>query len=128
MIWAVHGIGIAALTGCSALTSTTNTAADGLHTIGHGVSVSSRSSTNASAGKPDAARRAETRAYIRDQHDALRREAAFGGGEHIDALATLIEDTHPDSLGPWMQAHYAQLFSAETDTKEVAAAVSRRAG
>ncbi|MDA3922458.1 MAG: DUF3015 family protein [Salinisphaera sp.] len=104
-----------ALSGCAAFTSTTNTAADAAHTITHGVSVSSRSSTNASAGDSSRSASAETRAYMRSQMPEIRREAAAGGGEHIDALARLMNDGTPaassSDLGRWMQAHYDPLFT-----------------
>lgn len=100
-----------AMTGCAAVTSTTNTAADALRTAGHGISVSSRSSTNASRGQPQSARAARTRAYVSAEMSQLRREAARGGGEHIDALAELMGGSDRRPLGAWMQQHYTSLFA-----------------
>ncbi|MGB7755597.1 MAG: DUF3015 family protein [Salinisphaera sp.] len=100
------------LAGCAAVTSTTNTTADALHTVSHGVSVSSRSSTNASRGNPQSARAARTRAYVSIEMSQLRREAAVGGGEHIQALAELMGRNQGNrTLGPWMQQHYDTLFA-----------------
>lgn len=99
------------MTGCAAVTSTTNTTADALQTAGHGISVSSRSSTNASRGQPQSARAAQTRAYVRSEMAELKREAARGGGEHIDALAELLGRNDHPALGSWMQKHYDTLFS-----------------
>jgi len=41
---------------------------------------------------------------------ALRREAATGGGENLDAFATLLGEDDTKAFGQWMQAHYAQLY------------------
>ncbi|WP_353223588.1 DUF3015 family protein [Salinisphaera hydrothermalis] len=118
----VKPLGLAALvavfgiTGCAAVTSTTNTTADALQTAGHGISVSSRSSTNASRGQPQSARAAQTRAYVRSEMAQLRREAARGGGEHIDALAELMGRDNAPALGPWMQKHYNRLFAPQQST------------
>lgn len=100
------------LAGCAAVTSTTNTTADAMHTVSHGLSVSSRSSTNVSRGNPQSARAARTRAYVSAEMSQLRREAAAGGGEHIQALAELMGRNQGDRmLGPWMQQHYDTLFA-----------------
>ena len=115
---------VVALSGCAAAISTTNTAADAAHTVTHGVSVSSRGTTNISSGEAAETPDAQTRAYMQSQMPQIRREAAAGGGEHIDALARLIShDTQADSaatLGPWMQSHYSQLF---TDNSSVDAMI-----
>ena len=127
------GLFALAVTGCSAVVSTTNTTADAVHTVSHGVSVSSLSSTNVSSGKPEEATSARTRAFVENQHLALQREAAAGGGEHIDALARLMADAGPQNtqsaeLGAWMQANYAELFSAGTSADQLVSRIERHAG
>lgn len=117
------GLALLGLTGCSALVSTTNTTADAVHTVTHGLSVSSRSSTNLSKSDAEGAKSARTRAFVESQHLALQREAAAGGGEHIDTLARLIETNDAvaasdgQALGQWMQANYRRLFAA-TNTQD----------
>lgn len=118
---------VTALAGCSAAISTTDTAADALHTVAHGVSVSSRATTNLS-DNPDASREAEARAFVTSQRVALRREAAAGGGEHIQTLARLIGADKPVAVGPWMQAHYAELFAPDMTAARFVDAVQARVG
>ena len=78
------------LGGCSAFTSTTDTTADIAHTVTHGLSVSSRSTTDSSNSDPDSARNARARVFVNSQMNQLKREAAAGGGENINALADLL--------------------------------------
>lgn len=123
------GLALVTLSGCSALVSTTNTTADALHTVSHGVSVSSRSTTNVtSGGDADQANAARTREFVASEHAALRREAAFGGGEHIRTLAELVGDDQPTDLGAWMQSHYGQLFGPGMNDNRFIAAVEGRTG
>ncbi|WP_423824080.1 DUF3015 family protein [Salinisphaera sp. SPP-AMP-43] len=121
------GAGLALFAGCSAVTSTTNTTADALHSISHGVSVSSRSSSDSTRSDPQSARAAQTRAYVDSQMGQIRREAAAGGGEHIDALAELMDNSNSDQLGVWMQTHYQSLFTqSRTPSQFIQAIRSRR--
>ncbi|WP_353178721.1 DUF3015 family protein [Salinisphaera sp. T5B8] len=47
------------------------------------------------------------------QSVALRREAAMGDGENLDALAALLHEDDPDAFGRWMQDNYAQLYGSQ---------------
>lgn len=116
-------LGLIALAGCSAITSTTNTTADAAHTVAHGVSVSSRGTTNSAADEPADTPGAQARAYLQSQMPQIRREAARGRGEHIDALARLMSDdaapVDSANLGAWMQAHYDTLFAGHTSAQRL---------
>lgn len=116
------------LGGCSAVTSTVDTAADAAHTAAKGMSASSRASTDASVTEPNTPRHRQAVAFVESQRDPLRREAATGGGEHIDALADLIDPTDTARLGPWMQTHYAELFTRNADAAAVVRRIAARQG
>lgn len=49
--------------------------------------------------------------FIDKRYDAIRRDAAAGGGENIDALASIMGQIDSQALGLWMQANYGKLFS-----------------
>ena len=48
--------------------------------------------------------------FARSQSVVLRREAAVGSGENLDALADLLGAGSPRAFGHWMQNHYAALY------------------
>lgn len=123
---AATAIAAVLLGGCSAVTSTTNTAADVARTATKGLSASSRASTDASVTEPDTPRHQQAVAFVQSQRDPLRREAATGGGEHIDALAEMLDDSQPNDLGPWMQAHYDQLFTPRLAAAALVARIAAR--
>ncbi|MES1929312.1 hypothetical protein SADO_08647 [Salinisphaera dokdonensis CL-ES53] len=116
------------LGGCSAVTSTTNTAADVARTATKGMLASSRASTDASVTEPNTPRHRQAVAFVDSQRDPLSREAATGGGEHIDALASLLGDGEDNDLGPWMQAHYGELFADDTDAAAMVDRIAARRG
>jgi len=118
--------GIVFLGGCSAVTSTVDTAADAAHTAAKGLSASSRASTDASLTEPDTPRHRQAVAFVKSQRDLLRHEAAKGGGEHIAALAKLIDRPDGARLGPWMQAHYGDLFTPDTDAEALVERIASR--
>lgn len=119
-------ISVFVLGGCSAVTSTVDTAADAAHTVTKGVSASSRASTDASVTEPDTPRHRQAVAFVESQRDPLRREAATGGGEHITALAGLIDSPRSADLGPWMQTHYRELFAPDTDAAALVNRIATR--
>lgn len=49
--------------------------------------------------------------FIDKRFDAIRKDAATGGGENIEALAQLMGKTDPQALANFMQSNYEQLFS-----------------
>ncbi|MGB7757199.1 MAG: DUF3015 family protein [Salinisphaera sp.] len=48
--------------------------------------------------------------FAHSQRVALRREAASGGGENVNALADLLGAADGQTFGEWMQRHYAALY------------------
>ena len=120
--------GALALSGCSAVTSTTNTAADVAESAVHGLSASSRQSTDASVTEPDTPRHRQTVAFVDTQRPQLAREAARGGGEHVDALAGLLGESDHAAFGRWLQAHYDHIFTGSGDAEAVVARLAARRG
>lgn len=116
----------ALLGGCAAFTSTTNTAAEAAETIAHGVSKASQSTSDASVTEPDTPRYAQAVAFVDSQRDPLEREAAVGGGEHIDTLAQLLNAPGQAPLGPWLQTHYESIFAGGRDAAGVVDAIRAR--
>jgi len=101
--------------GCSAVTSTTNTVADGVEAAAGASTDSSESTTEASVTEPGSSEYARAEAFVASQLPYLRREAAAGEGENLRALAELIGAQDPEAFGQWIQAHYEPLF---TDLRE----------
>ncbi len=48
--------------------------------------------------------------FVESSYVAIRRDAATGSGQHVQALAVLLNQSEPDSFGRWMQSHYATIF------------------
>ncbi|MDT0633688.1 DUF3015 family protein [Spectribacter hydrogenooxidans] len=92
--------------GCSAVTSTTNTAAKALEQVSDTTSQSSDATTEG----PNTSY-AEAREFVDSQFHIVRREAATGGGEHTAALARLMGENDPQAFGSWLQDNYGVLFS-----------------
>ena len=76
---------------------------------GLGDFVSSTSSVS-DAVQPDIA----STDFVNERYDAIRQDAAAGGGENIDALASLMGMHNSHALALWMQAHYSKLFSKQS--------------
>lgn len=57
---------------------------------------------------------AATLAYLNSDLDWVKRDAAQGQGEHIDALASLLGETDKAAFANWAQANYAQIFSTDS--------------
>ncbi len=93
---------LVALGGCSLFTSTTD-----------GIAAGFGSTTDASGSTtPDSksARGVQAEAFVRERFEAIRFEAARGGGENIDALAMLLGESDRAQFGRWMKQNYAGLF------------------
>ena len=56
---------------------------------------------------------AQAQDFADTQSVALRREAATGEGENLDALAALLHEDNPDAFGQWMQSNYSTLYGPE---------------
>lgn len=97
--------------GCTSLMTSTNRAVDVTKATAKGTTHASKATTDALITEPDTPRYAEAEEFVRSQRAQLARQAATGGGEDIDALASLLgrQDSRP--MGRWMQRHYRSLFS-----------------
>ena len=115
------------LAGCSALTSTTHRTGDGITAVGRGTAHVTRATSNASITEPDVPRYAAAEAFARSQMPILKREAAEGGGEHVQTLALLLGERR-DRLGAWLQQHYSRLFAAgrPTDARALVTRIAAR--
>lgn len=100
------------LAGCTALTTTTDHGIAATKTLGRGLASSTRASYDKLVTEPDTPRYASARVFVASTLPMLRREAAAGSGENIATLAQIL-DIDSDTLGYWMQAHYATLFETE---------------
>lgn len=49
--------------------------------------------------------------FAESQFALIRREAAAGGGEHLRALAALLDEPDAEAFEAWMQTRYARLFA-----------------
>ena len=92
------------LTGCSAVVSTTNAVADAAHQT-------TRMTSSTSDSFEDAGYQHRAKRFVNTDIDAIRRQAARGYGDELDALAVLLHEPHRAAFPRWMQAHYAALFS-----------------
>lgn len=112
------GLGIAAVlafSGCAQVTVTANTLVDGTARIAD-------ATTNAVAGTSDfttdTTRSADARthqarlAFVNSEMEMLRRETAAGSGEHLQALAYMMQAEDAQAFARLMQSHYSQVFAA----------------
>lgn len=100
-------LAVPALAACSAVTSTTNTAA---RTLESGLNATTNG-TEATSQTGESDTYADARRFVDSQFAMLQREAAAGGGEHTAALARLMGEQDTEAFGNWMQSHYAVLFA-----------------
>ncbi|MAA74205.1 MAG: hypothetical protein CMN28_05815 [Salinisphaeraceae bacterium] len=111
------------LSGCSLFTTT----ADGIAAVGEGITQGTASTSDAISTEADeTAALAEARRFGASQYPLLRRDAASGGGEYIKSLARLMNEPDPTTLGPWMQAHYHELFAPDAPATLVDRILARR--
>jgi Protein of unknown function (DUF3015) len=53
--------------------------------------------------------------FIDKRYNAIRKDAATGGGENIEALAQIMGERDSKAFASWMQANYDQLFTEAKD-------------
>ncbi|TNF34508.1 MAG: DUF3015 domain-containing protein [Gammaproteobacteria bacterium] len=58
--------------------------------------------------------------FIDKRYDAIRKDAARGQGENIEALSQLMGTHDADSLASWMKQNYEQLFGQNTGPEDLA--------
>ena len=51
--------------------------------------------------------------FIEKRYNAIRKDAATGGGENIEALAQIMGERDSKAFASWMQANYEQLFAED---------------
>ena len=53
--------------------------------------------------------------FIEKRYHAIRKDAATGGGENIEALAQIMGERDRKAFASWMQVNYDQLFTESKD-------------
>jgi len=59
--------------------------------------------------------------FIEKRYNAIRKDAATGGGENIEALAQIMGEKDSKAFAAWMQVNYSQLFSEAKDKSALVA-------
>lgn len=59
--------------------------------------------------------------FIEKRYVAVRKDAATGGGENIQALAQIMGEKDSKAFASWMQVNYDQLFTQAKDKKALIA-------
>ena len=83
--------------------------------------ISSSTSSTTDAVTPDVT----LNNFIDKRYDAIRKDAAKGGGENIDALAQLMGKQDSQDFALWMQDHYAELFTSNTKPVDLVARIEQ---
>ena len=73
--------------------------------------ITSSTSSTLDAATPDIS----MNQFIEKRYHAIRKDAAAGNGENIEALAQIIGEKDSKALASWMQLNYDQLFTGVTD-------------
>lgn len=115
-------VAIPALAGCSAISSTTNSAAKTLNLTLDGTTNSIGSST----GGDNASSYAKAKQFVDSQYAMIRREAAAGGGVHTAALARLMGASDVEAFNTWLQSNYATLFDDRSKQAELVPRITAR--
>ena len=63
--------------------------------------------------------------FIDKRYHAIRKDAAKGGGENIDALAQLAGTRDSEAFALWMQSNYDQIFTDGVKPSELAARIEQ---
>lgn len=80
------------------------------------------STASGSTGGDDSSSLA-ARAYLESDLAWIKRDAANGQGEHLQALAILVGAADDPNFGSWMKQHYAQIFSGNSTADDVYAKI-----
>ena len=102
----VPAVAVGLLAGCSMFTSTT----DGVSKLTY--STSDMVSSTTPSGK-------SAQNFVDTRYAAIRKEAAQGGGEHIDSLAILLNEPDRAAFARWMKDNYATLFTASAGPQDL---------
>ncbi|MES1925195.1 DUF3015 family protein [Salinisphaera sp. T31B1] len=102
-----------AVAGCSQITITSDTIVDGTARIADATTNAVQGTSNITtdtANDVDARTHAARREFVDSQYAMLKREAAQGSGEHLDALAYMMHAQDTAAFDAQIQAHYQTLF------------------
>lgn len=115
-------LAVAAVSGCAQITVTADTVVDGVARVAD-------ATTNAVAGTSDvtsdtaqdidSSTHQARLAFVDSQLVLLRREAAAGGGQHVQALAKLMGEQDSKSFARALQANYGAIFVGDQNAEQV---------
>ncbi|GAB3683532.1 DUF3015 family protein [Salinisphaera aquimarina] len=110
-----------ALAGCSQITITSDTIVDGTARIADATTNAVQGTSNITtdtASDVDARTHAARRKFVDSQYAMLKREAAQGQGENLDALAYMMHAENTQAFDQKVQANYESLFSSDADADQ----------
>lgn len=110
------------LAGCSQITVTSNTLVNGTARIADATTNAVKSTsdfTTNTTRRADAQTHQARLAYVRSQMDMLRREAAVGEGEHLEALAYMMQADSEARFARLVQDHYGTLFNRSDNAEQM---------
>lgn len=110
-----------ALAGCSQITITSNTIVDGAARIADATTNAVQGTSNITtdtADDVDARTHAARREFVDSQYAMLKREAARGQGENLEALAYMMHADNTQAFENQVQSNYQTLFSSDADADQ----------
>jgi len=110
-----------ALAGCSQITITSDTIVDGTAQIADATTNAVQGTSNITTDTTndiDARTHAARREFVDSQYAMLKREAAQGSGENLDALAYMMHANDTQAFDKQVQNNYQSLFGADADADQ----------
>jgi len=110
-----------ALAGCSQITITSDTIVNGTAQIADATTNAVQGTsdiTTDTTNDIDARTHAARREFVDSQYAMLKREAAQGSGENLDALAYMMHVNDTQAFDEQVQKNYENLFGADTDSEQ----------
>lgn len=107
----------ALLGGCSLISTTTDTTA----AIAEGITDATAATADATTGVTDAGAHNYKQAalFVKSQLAYLRRDAAAGQGENLNAFASLMGEANSPDFNQWMQSNYEHVFGPARSSEEL---------
>lgn len=110
-----------ALAGCSQITVTSDTIVAGTSRIADATTNAVQGTSNVTtntADDVDARTHAARREFVGSQMAMIKREAARGQGENLDALAYMMHAEDTRAFEAQVQANYQSLFASDADAEQ----------
>lgn len=110
-----------ALAGCSQITITSDTIVNGTARIADATTNAVQGTSNVTtntANDVDARTHAARREFVGSQMAMIKREAARGQGENLEALAYMMHAEDTQAFENQVQASYQSLFASDADAEQ----------